>query len=327
MEALFEFLLVLLVSTMTAGHSCTDKDEISCGDKDTCIPLRYICDNDDDCDDEADEDHNLCQAWSNEECESGSTQCSRLGHTFCTDISSYCNLTDPPCEGDLDPRICQMLQDNVVQPINNIVVPENIDPTRDNLNESLHLAEELIVLLNKTIQHPQCPTMFTLVGDQCISLFFMGSVSWGEARAFCSVIGGDLLTFRNISHYAAVVRHLKDAQMTNDFWVGGRFLNQSTGWTWTDEAPMDLGSPFWAVRHSTNCRTRNVTFQELHKIRLANDGACYNYFQAPEPTPSGWCAALTYQHYFYVSDEDCLVRKSPLCVYTDDNMPVGQYLL
>ncbi len=35
-------------------------------------------------------------------------------------------------------------------------------------------------------------------------------VSWGEARAFCRVLGGDLLTFKSVNHFTTVIKHLQD---------------------------------------------------------------------------------------------------------------------
>lgn len=35
-------------------------------------------------------------------------------------------------------------------------------------------------------------------------------VTWGESRHLCQLIGGDLITFRNVSHFASVIQHLKE---------------------------------------------------------------------------------------------------------------------
>ena len=37
-------------------------------------------------------------------------------------------------------------------------------------------------------------------------------------------------------------------EMTVDFWVGGNLANESDGWRWIDDAAVDMGTPFWAVR-------------------------------------------------------------------------------
>lgn len=31
-----------------------------------------------------------------------------MGDTNCVTISRYCEISDPPCEGDLDMRLCQV---------------------------------------------------------------------------------------------------------------------------------------------------------------------------------------------------------------------------
>jgi len=204
-----------------------------------------------------------------------------------------------------------------VQRLANIVVTSEFG---NNLARSERLGEEFALLLNRTMGHHNCPPMYTLVGDQCLSLFFVGSVSWGEARAFCQTLSGELITFKNASHYASLMAHLREVQLTSDFWVGGRYLNETYGWSWVDDAPMDLGTPFWAVRYQEPCQQRNVTFPELKETRKANDGACYNYVQAPRDYVTGRCVSVDYEHYYYMSDENCLEKRSPLCVLTDTEM-------
>lgn len=41
---------------------------------------------------------------------------------------------------------------------------------------------------------------------------------------------------------------LPPSEVTTDFWVGGRFVNETVGWSWVNDEPMILGSPYWAVR-------------------------------------------------------------------------------
>ncbi|XP_050689321.1 uncharacterized protein LOC126981805 isoform X2 [Eriocheir sinensis] len=310
-------LLLLGVAIGAAQQTCTDSSEISCPDGDRCIPFRYICDGDPDCGGTGeDEDEELCKAWKNDICNRGQVQCRRgSSSTSCVNIQEYC-AEDSDCEGDLDPRICQMVQDGAVQRLEEIVLRTPVGPDND-LVKSENLAKELVMLLNDTIEHPQCPTMFTLVEDQCVALFFVGSVSWGEARAFCQVFGGDLISFRDVTHYTTFAKHLQQAQLTVDFWVGGSLANETEGWRWTTGAPVEMGTPYWAVRHDESCKVRNVTFPELNQTREANDGTCYHYVQAPHTPPRGHCMSLSYQHYYYMTDEDCLQKKSPLCVLDD----------
>lgn len=47
---------------------------------------------------------------------------------------------------------------------------------------SVHISEErrteaFLARLNNTIQHRDCKQLYTKVGDQCMSVFFMGAVS------------------------------------------------------------------------------------------------------------------------------------------------------
>ncbi|XP_045137044.1 vitellogenin receptor-like isoform X2 [Portunus trituberculatus] len=315
--------LLMTLALAAAQQECSDSDEISCSSGESrCIPYRYICDSDPDCDaGSEDEDPELCEAWKNNECNRGQVQCRRDGDTTCINIYEYCDPSSN-CEGDLDIRICKMIRDGQVKPLSEIQISPYDTYANNDLLKTENLAKEFVLLLNRTIQHPRCPTMFTLVGDQCLALFFVGSVSWGEARSFCQVLGGDLITFRDVSHYTAVVNHLREAQLTVDFWVGGSLANETEGWRWIDDSSLELGTPYWAVRYEDKCQHRNVTFPELNQTREANDGACYHYLQAPDSPPRGRCVALPYEHYYYMTDENCLKKKSPLCVLSEEQAPV-----
>ncbi|XP_068249375.1 uncharacterized protein [Palaemon carinicauda] len=303
-------LLLLVCVAVSVAIDC-DPSEIACSTNEKCIPHRYICDSDEDCPDASDEDSELCDAWKNSDCDRNSVQCTRNGVTKCVEISDFCTSEDPACEGALDRRICSMLRSGTINKLSNItlgpVVREN------NLNESYRLAAQFTTRLPHTISHSHCPSMYTLVGDQCISIFYIGSMSWGESREFCKVLGGDLLTFRNVSQYADIVQHLQKHELPSDFWIGGYFKN-TTGWTWLDDSPMELGSPYWATRYSPTCLTRNVTTAK-------SETRCYRYYQVPEEVPKGECVSLSFEHSFHMTDEDCLRKKSPLCVYEGLDFP------
>ncbi|XP_068250140.1 uncharacterized protein [Palaemon carinicauda] len=138
-------------------------------------------------------------------------------------------------------------------------------------------------------------------------------MSWAESREFCKVLGGDLLTFTNVSQYAHIVQHLQRHELPSDFWIGSSF-NNTTGWMWLDGSPMEMGSPYWASRYSPNCLSRNVTTAK-------SETRCYRYYQVPEEVPKGECVSLSFEHSFHMTDEDCLVKKSPLCIYEGLDFP------
>jgi len=60
--------------------------------------------------------------------------------------------------------------------------------------------------------------------------------------------------------------------------------------------------------HRTNpyCQHLNQT--------VIYEKSCNQYLQRPLTPVVGMCAALTFENFFYMSDEDCLTKKSPLCV-------------
>ncbi|ROT82766.1 C type lectin containing domain protein [Penaeus vannamei] len=178
--------------------TCPESEQIHCGTSDSCTRIRYICDGDNDCGDYSDEESGICRAWRNEYCERGSVRCRRMGDTNCVTISRYCEISDPPCEGDLDMRLCQMLREEKLRPLEEIVLPtEEAAVRRSSVEEAEILGEEFLEKVNTILHHPDCPQFYTRVGDRCLSVFFFGKVNWGEARSFCKTIGGDLLTLHD----------------------------------------------------------------------------------------------------------------------------------
>ncbi|XP_066946607.1 uncharacterized protein [Macrobrachium rosenbergii] len=303
--------LLMLVSVgLSAAISCGTGD-IACSNGEKCIPQRYICDTDNDCTDASDEDLELCTAWKNSSCDRNYVECIRNGETKCIEISMYCTLTNPTCEGSLDQRICLMIEGQRLDKLSNFTLPNDV---QGNLNRSNELANRFRTVLSNTMSHESCPTLYTLIGDQCLSVFYVGSVSWAEARAFCKVLGGDLFTFKNISQFADIVQHLQRHELPSSFWIGGSVSNDTVGWTWIDGSPMEMGSPFWATRYSSDCVNRNVTTSK-------SEATCYRYYQTPEAVPLGECASLSFEHSYYITNEDCLRKMSPLCVYQGTDFP------
>lgn len=259
--------------------------------------------------------------WRQPDCDRNLAKCTRLGRTDCITISNYCQQENPPCEGNLDQRLCSMLAAGKLQPINSISLPTTPLPTTPlpSTHQPLHEIEEewadnFEQQLSLTISHPDCPQLYTRVGSLCLSVFFIGNMTWLESRAFCKAIGGDLFTLgSNIAPFTTILQHFANSGVAADFWVGGRFVNETVGWQWVDDTPLLMGSPYWAVRYQAECSTRTIPYLE-NRTTVANDGACYHYVQSPPKKTPSHCVAATYRHYWYLSDENCFAKKSPLCV-------------
>ncbi|XP_042861535.1 uncharacterized protein LOC122246838 [Penaeus japonicus] len=308
-------IVLLLCIGFTLAIECSE-EEVTCENFQRCLPYRYICDLDNDCSDGSDENLELCMAWKNTDCSAGSAMCTTNGRSECVPIETYCYRTQPACNGNLDRRICTILEEKKLQPLSSIRLGSNNEPG-DVYNRSVSLGDELLRNLNNTLSHPDCPRFYTRVGGQCLSFFYVGSSSWGEARAFCREIGGDLLSIQSVNHYFDLVNHLVENQITSDFWLGGRYELDDLSWMWLDGTRMPRGTPFWSLRRYDHCDTRNVTVAGTSQVREANNGECYHYTQAPEDPPRGFCAAITYGKHFYMSDEDCMANLSPLCVISE----------
>ncbi|XP_042863974.1 uncharacterized protein LOC122248184 [Penaeus japonicus] len=115
-----------------------------------------------------------------------------------------------------------------------------------------------------------------------------------------------------------IVHLLREQHMISDFWVGGHLMNETVGWTWVDDVPMELGTPFWTLRFSDDCHPHSIDARH-DSARAANGRECFWNMQAPHTPAVGHCAALDYENFYYMSDERCLELKSPLCVYGEAN--------
>ncbi|XP_069976716.1 uncharacterized protein [Penaeus vannamei] len=259
---------------------------------------------------------------------------------FCCAVNSFCDYwsvqcatrrqcvsRDEICDGardcddNSDEEICSgnQLRNPITTTTTTTATPAPTPPPPNNVEESEALGQRFARTFNDTLHHPRCPKLYTSVGNKCLSLLYFVKVGWGEARALCSAIGGELVVYPSASdgEFAALLKYLRGIRMTTDFWVGGRYTKDTEAWTWLDDAPMDLGSPYWALRHSDNCSSRQ---QESAPHAKPEDvaywtysSAYYQYEQAPRRDSQQLCAAVTFRHYFYISDEDCLGVRSPLC--------------
>ncbi|XP_042223950.1 uncharacterized protein LOC121867893 isoform X2 [Homarus americanus] len=316
----------MLCCLWAAEATCPEADQIHCASSERCTRIRYICDNDNDCGDGSDEDPSICEVWKNTDCVLSRALCKTGSISSCVSTNKLLQKSSL-CEGSLDPRICQMLRNEKLQALYAIqlttptpepTVPAITDPSIHMKNENW--SDEFLFKLNNTIRDADCPWLYTKVGKQCLSVFFLGSMGWMEARTFCKIIGGDLFSLKDdLNVFSTVLHHLRRHLVTADFWVGGGYVNDTLGWTWLDNSPMYLGSPLWAVRHQEPCVKSTTNYTFLNSTMAANDSECYKYVQAPTSPPVGHCASLSYEHYHYLTDEDCFAKKSPLCVMPNEH--------
>ncbi|XP_069161470.1 uncharacterized protein [Procambarus clarkii] len=194
--------------------------------------------------------------------------------------------------------------------------------------EGMNMTSGIVAVLTTAVntslknQKRDCPMLYTRVGQLCLALFSPAKVPWPEARQFCRSIYGDLVMFDNLSDFEHLVLYMRNSRLTTDYWVGGRFDLDTNAWSWTvDESVMPLGTPYWAVRHSSSCVPRPPPHTDPFSSPSAAlpDALCLSYTQAPANRQEGWCSALTYEHYYYMTDQSCQEERSPLCMLEADD--------
>lgn len=250
-------LLLLNFCCKIYGLTC-ESTQILCR-TDKCISIEFICDGDNDCGDRSDEA--FCTEWMNTGCGiRGEAKCMRPGSANCVSMTDYCTASNLPCTGIVDPRICQMLQDGRLQDLSSVVLSTTEAPTTTttipttttppppvatNLDKTIIQGQMFVDSLTSTMSHPDCPMLFTRVGQHCFSLFYILKIGWGEAEKFCQTIGGELVSFgNNPEEITDFMKHMRESGQTNDFWTGGRYVNETEGWKWLSGDDSMEGFPF-----------------------------------------------------------------------------------
>ncbi|XP_064107695.1 uncharacterized protein LOC135216369 isoform X2 [Macrobrachium nipponense] len=153
-----------------------------------------------------------------------------------------------------------------------------------------------------------CPMHYTSIGHRCIAIFSIGQTSWWGANSFCESIYGELLFFKNIQEYLEFLEFLQNSDLNLDLWVGGKTDGRS--WRWIDGSQMPMGSPYWAIRtsHFPSWRTNEEHYYQTPSKIVTPHAGLYQ----------SKCASMSSKYYYYMSDENCDDRRSPVCVLKND---------
>lgn len=309
-------LMFLLVQTLAAlffinraAAATCNSQEIECKTGGNCISLINVCNGVKHCTDGSDEDPQICKFWKDDKgwCNQGKFMCEGA----CSYLHDLCSR--PTCLDDLDSRVCEIVQSKILK----------LEP--EGMNLTAEMAELLGSAVNNTLSSinslsdtfPKCPMLYTRVGNLCLAFFSPAKVAWAEARQFCHAIYGDLFSFNQGSTYIQLIDYMKKSLLTSDYWIGGRFDLDTNNWSWVvDDSPMPMGTPYWAERYNRSCSRRPLPYSDPYSdpAKALHGSTCYNYVQAPAERVPGWCAAVTYEHFYYISDESCQDARSPLCI-------------
>ncbi|XP_063590128.1 uncharacterized protein LOC134767008 [Penaeus indicus] len=302
----------LLLSTFSVlgGLSATpcEYERIECKTKGSCIKMSDVCNGRADCGDGSDEDPTLCKVrfpfakklarFYLELCNSRRSECL---YNFCENsFNNYCSY----CADLVDPKAYLLLTASDFTHL--LPAEDSVDLLKTAVNATLTSKSE-------------CPMLYERIGNHCLAFFSLSKVPWPEARQFCKSIFGDLVTLNNVQNFMQVIQHLKTSLLTTDFWIGGRYDMDVNSWAWVaEETPMPLGSPYWGEKYISPCVPRSPPHTDPFSDPPSPlPGApCYHYVQSPQQRQQGWCSAMTYEHHYYITDEECQHFYSPLCVLT-----------
>ncbi|XP_064119304.1 uncharacterized protein LOC135224332 isoform X2 [Macrobrachium nipponense] len=294
---------------LVEGASSCSGESIHCRSGDQCVRIQDICRNGVQCNDGSDESHRICSFWTHDSnCRYESFYWNRGSR--CVSFREFCTSAERAAEKDS--RICEIVNRKRLH------LPSDDDET------GLILTEQLVNLVQQAVNGTSkastpCPMFFSRVGDQCLSFFSPARISWPEARQFCLSIGGELLSIKKVTVLEDVLNYMRDSHFTSDYWIGGRFDLDSNAWAWVqDDSAMPLGSPYWAVRYNQSCVLRSPPHTDPYSSPPAGlPGAhCFRYIQSPQKRAAGWCASMTYEHYYFFTDDTCQEKMSPLCSYS-----------
>ncbi|XP_066971915.1 uncharacterized protein [Macrobrachium rosenbergii] len=297
---------ILFLIGRTDAASCSS-GQISCRSGNQCVSLGDVCRRGSQCLDGSDEDPQICSFWRSD------SQCSNRGEFYCSASPYYgCISLETMCASrcsEKDSRMCELVSRRILK------------LKEDEEKAGLSLSQELVSLMQQAVNATSnfsaaCPMFYSRVGDACLSFFAPAKVPWPEARQFCLSIGGDLVAIKGSVDHENLGSF---TELTTDFWIGGRFDIDTNSWSWSlDDTPLPLGAPFWATRYSSSCVPRSPPHTDPFSPAptALPKAPCFHYVQAPAQRTSGWCAAMTYEHYYYFTDEECQEDRSPLCLFT-----------
>nr|XP_045604870.1 uncharacterized protein LOC123762400 [Procambarus clarkii] len=267
--------LLGLAAMFLAGTEarCSSTSQIECHANTQCIAITSVCDSGKQCSDGSDEDPYVCETWTRK-----SPQCS-VGQIYCGGcrlIADACKRSD--CNPRLNPRMCEMVKAGKL-----------------NLPKGMNMTSGIVAVLTTSVntslknQKRDCPMLYTRVGQLCLALFSPAKVGQRITTAAYGILINIRVSFRNLEK--GFQGPIYSEGLTTDFWVGGRFDLDTNAWSWTvDESAMPLGSPYWAVRHSSSCVPRPPPHTDpfSNPPTALPDAPCFTNTQAPAKRQEGW---------------------------------------